>query len=77
MIPIPLDMAFMVAAAFYAAALLAILWLTIDARPRGKKDTGATHVHQGAVISRHEVSGMPIAVAECQQCQAHFNVVGV
>lgn len=75
MTPIPLEA--LIAAALYAAALIAILWLSIEARPRGKKDRGADHVHQGTVRSRHEVGGVPIAVVECAQCQCHFNVVGV
>lgn len=42
-------------------------------RPRGLRDAGSSHVHQGPEVSRHEVNGRTVIVAECRICHGHFN----
>lgn len=75
MLPSGFDVLWLVIAAIYASALAVILWLGVDARPRGKKMDGASHVHQGAERSRHEVGGHTVIVGECGDCKCHFNLV--
>lgn len=48
-------------------------WFVFQGRPRGPKDRGANHVHQGTEVSRHEVAGRTVVVLQCKLCQSHFN----
>lgn len=55
------------------AVVLFEAWFVFQGRPRGPKDPGANHVHQGVEVSRHEVAGRTVVVYECRICQMHFN----
>ena len=76
--PTPVELATFVAALFILAAILYNTWYLYQGRPRPVANETPTftpgHVHQGGEVSRHEVNGRTIVVAECHVCHGHFNL---